>query len=98
MRGLRARAYWRATAPGVNPIMQGCAYIDGAYVPPDEAKISIFDWGFLHSDATYDVAHVWQGRFFRLADHLERFFASCSARRLDPGLARDEVRALMHEC
>ena len=53
--------------------MQGCAYVNGQFVPPSEAKISIFDWGFLHSDATYDVAHVWQGKFFRLGDHLEQF-------------------------
>ena len=78
--------------------MQGTAYVNGEYVAPDEAKISIFDWGFLHSDATYDVAHVWQGRFFRLDDHLERFFASMDRLRLDPGKTRDEVRAVMHEC
>ena len=78
--------------------MQGCAYVGGRYVDPADAKISIFDWGFLHSDATYDVAHVWQGKFFRLDDHLERFFQSMKRLRLDPGLARDEVRAVMHEC
>jgi branched-chain amino acid aminotransferase len=78
--------------------MQGCAYVDGRYVAPEDAKISIFDWGFLHSDATYDVAHVWQGRFFRLGDHLDRFFASMDRLRLDPGRTRDEVRAVMHEC
>jgi branched-chain amino acid aminotransferase len=38
--------------------MQGCAFVDGKFVAPEDAKISIFDWGFLHSDATYDVAHV----------------------------------------
>lgn len=78
--------------------MPGCAYVDGQFVAPEEAKISIFDWGFLHSDATYDVAHVWQGRFFRLGDHLDRFFASMAALRLDPGVSRDEVRAIAHEC
>ena len=78
--------------------MQGCAYVDGQYVAPEDAKISIFDWGFLHSDATYDVAHVWQGKFFRLGDHLERFFASLQRLRLDPGKTRDEVRAIAHEC
>jgi branched-chain amino acid aminotransferase len=78
--------------------MQGCAYVDGRYVAPEQARISVFDWGFLHSDATYDVAHVWKGRFFRLDAHLERFFASCAALRLDPGKSRDEVRAVMHEC
>lgn len=78
--------------------MPGCAYVDGQYLAPEDAKISIFDWGFLHSDATYDVAHVWQGRFFRLPDHLDRFFASMARLRLDPGRTRDEVRAVMHEC
>ena len=31
---------------------QGCAWIEGEYVALAEAKISLFDWGFLHSDAT----------------------------------------------
>jgi len=78
--------------------MQGCAYIDGAFVAPEDAKISIFDWGFLHSDATYDVAHVWQGRFFRLDDHLDRFERSLAALRLDPGVSRQRMREVMHEC
>jgi branched-chain amino acid aminotransferase len=78
--------------------MQGCAYVDGHYVAPEDAKISIFDWGFLHSDATYDVAHVWQGRFFRLNDHLDRFEASLRALRLDPGVPRETLRDVMHEC
>jgi len=78
--------------------MQGCAYVDDQFVAPQDAKISIFDWGFLRSDATYDVAHVWQGKFFRLGDHLDRFFASTSRLRLNPGKTRDEVRAVMHEC
>ncbi|MEN9630028.1 MAG: hypothetical protein RJA10_3256 [Pseudomonadota bacterium] len=78
--------------------MQGCAYVNGQYVAPQDAKISIFDWGFLHSDATYDVAHVWQGRFFRLDDHLDRFDASLKALRLDTGHTREQLRTVMHEC
>lgn len=78
--------------------MQGCAFVDDTFVAPEDAKISVFDWGFLHSDATYDVAHVWQGRFFRLDDHLDRFEASCRALRLDPGVSRARMREVMHEC
>ena len=51
----------------------GVAYIDGDYRPMSEAKISVLDWGFLRSDATYDVVHVWRQRFFRLDKHLDRF-------------------------
>ena len=52
----------------------GCAFADGAFVPLSEAKISLFDWGFTRSDATYDVASTWHGAFFRLEDHIDRFF------------------------
>jgi len=41
---------------------------------------------------------VWLGRFFRLGDHLERFFANLTRLRLDPGKTREEVRAIAHEC
>ena len=37
---------------------QGAAFIDDEYVPVADARIPVLDWGFLHSDATYDVAHV----------------------------------------
>ncbi len=53
----------------------GVAYLDGQYLPIAEAKISVLDYGLLHSDATYDVVHVWNGAFFRLEDHIKRFFA-----------------------
>ena len=65
--------------PGSVP---GIAYLDGRFCPISEAKISVLDWGFLRSDATYDVVHVWRGRFFRLDAHLERFFRSVERLRL----------------
>ncbi|MBT8441182.1 MAG: aminotransferase class IV [Gammaproteobacteria bacterium] len=76
----------------------GCAYIDGEYVPVGEARIPILDWGFLHSDATYDVAHVWEGQFFRLDDHVDRFFASLASLRLDPGFNAERIKAILSEC
>ena len=51
----------------------GAAFVEGAYVPIADAKLPILDWGFLRSDCTYDVVHVWNGRFFRLGHHLDRF-------------------------
>src|SRR4051794_37400085 len=65
-----------------NPFAAGSAFADGKFVPIAEASISILDWGFLHSDATYDVAHVWKGSFFRLEDHLDRFEHSMARLRM----------------
>lgn len=76
----------------------GCAYQRGRFVPIAEASIPMTDWGFLRSDATYDVVTVWEGAFFRLDAHLDRFFASCKRFRLDAGKSRDEVVEVLTEC
>ena len=54
-------------------LANGAAWINGRIVPVGEASIPILDWGFTRSDVTYDVVHVWDGSFFRLDDHLDRF-------------------------
>jgi len=76
----------------------GVAYIDGRYCPISEAKISLLDWGFLRSDATYDVVHVWQGRFFRLDKHIDRFLTSVKKLRMTIPFERDELTDILHEC
>jgi branched-chain amino acid aminotransferase len=76
----------------------GAAFVDGDFVPLAEAKISLFDWGFTRSDATYDVATVWNGAFFRLADHIDRFFASLAKLRLRIPYDREQLRAVLHGC
>lgn len=76
----------------------GIAYIDGGFVPMEEAKISVLDWGFLRSDATYDVVHVWRGRFFRLDKHLDRFYASAGKVHLTVPVGRGELECILAEC
>jgi len=76
----------------------GSAFVDEEFVPISEAKISILDWGFLHSDATYDVAHVRGGKFFRLNDHLERFFSGMKVLRMSIPYNRKELSAILSDC
>jgi len=76
---------------------EGIAYIDGEYVAIADAKIPLLDWGFLHSDATYDVAHVWRGRFFRVDDYLDRFYASMKKLHMSIPYSREQVRSIMFE-
>lgn len=77
---------------------QGAAWQRGAYVPIAQAGVPITDWGFLRSDAAYDVVTVWDGAFFRLEDHLDRFLRSCRRFRLDPGQSRDGIAAILAGC
>ena len=79
-------------------VTKGFAYVDAEIVPISEAKISLLDWGFLHSDATYDVVHVWDGKFFRLDDHLERFFSSMDKLRMSIPYTREELQLVLSNC
>jgi branched-chain amino acid aminotransferase len=73
----------------------GAAFVDGRIVPIGAATISIVDTGFSRSDVTYDVVGVWQGAFFRLDDHLERFESSCRSLRLRLPHSREEIAAIL---
>ena len=60
-------------------------------MPASEAKISIFDTGFGHSDLTYTVAHVWHGNIFRLDDHVDRLLDGARKLRLQSPLTAAEL-------
>ena len=77
---------------------QGAAWQRGQYLPVAQASIPITDWGFLRSDAAYDVVTVWDGAFFRLDAHVERFLRSCQRFRLDPGHRAAEITAILAGC
>ena len=77
---------------------EGTAFVDGQYIPAADASVPIGDWGFLHSDATYHVVHVWEGAFFRLEDHLDRFHRGMAALRMALPLSRDEIREVLTRC
>ncbi len=76
----------------------GCAYIEGRYLPIGEARIPILDTGFLRSDLTYDVVAVWNGKFFRLEDHLDRFERGWKKLRMKPDIGKGEIRTILFEC
>lgn len=77
---------------------EGVAFLDGQYLPMSQAKVSVLDWGFLHSDATYDTVHVWNGCFFRLDLHLDRFFGGLEKLRMTIPFDRDGVAKILHNC
>ena len=80
------------------PYEGGAAFVEGRFVPVGEARVPILDWGFLRSDATYDVAHVWRGAFFRLDDHLSRFARGMEMLRMTVPYGRAEIREILLEC
>ena len=76
----------------------GIVFIDGEYVKPEEAKMSIFDSGFVWGDVVYDVTSAWNRWVFMLDEHLERFQQSIDGFRLTNSYSHDEMRRICAEC
>lgn len=75
----------------------GAAWMRGEIMPIDRAAIPVTDWGLTHSDITYDVVHLWDGRFFRMDDYLARFERSLEKCRLTIPQSRDDIRRILHQ-
>ena len=65
-------------------------YLNGEMVPESEAKISVRDRGFVYGDAVFDTTRTFNGRIFKLQDHLDRFFNSLKYLRMEPVLTKQE--------
>ncbi|MGB5305984.1 MAG: D-amino acid aminotransferase [Gammaproteobacteria bacterium] len=73
------------------------AYLNGTFLPLDEASISVLDRGFLFGDGVYEVIPVYAGRLFRLSHHLQRLDDSLEAVRIGNPLAQASWSELLDE-
>ena len=80
-----------------NDLSLGAAWMNGTVVPMSQAKISVNDWGLVHSDITYDVVPVIDGAFFRFDEYLTRFLSSMENFHLDPGMSKRDIEAALHQ-
>jgi D-alanine transaminase len=69
-------------------------YLNGEYLPPADAKISVFDRGFMFGDGVYEFLPVFGRRLFRLTQHLARLDNSLRALRIDNPLSTNEWHEL----
>lgn len=75
--------------------MSQLIFIDGAFVPKDEAKISVYDHGFLYGDGVFEGMRVYSGNVFRMKDHLERLYNSAKAIMLEIPYTVEEVQQVV---
>lgn len=69
-------------------------YLNGRFLPLEEASISPLDRGFLFGDGVYEVVPVYGGRPFRLRDHLRRLEHSLAGLRIPPPMPPDHWPSL----
>jgi len=73
------------------------AYLNGDYLPVEEANISVLDRGFIFGDGVYEVIPVYGGHLFRLEQHLQRLSNSLSGIRLDNPLTDSQWQKVLKE-
>lgn len=77
--------------------MSPIVYLDGEFVPKEEARVSVFDHGFLYGDGVFEGIRAYSGRVFRLDEHVARLYRSAKAIFLTLRQTPDEVRELVLE-
>ena len=75
----------------------GVVYLNGGYMPVEQAQVSVLDRGFLFGDGVYEVIPVYAGHPFRLEQHLERLEHSLAAIRLPLGWPRSRWAEVIRE-
>jgi len=71
------------------------AYLNGVFLPLDQAHVSVMDRGFLFGDGVYEVIPVYGGKLFRLGHHLKRLQNSLDAVRIGNPLAEDGWESML---
>ncbi len=77
--------------------MSRIAYVNGTYLADSEAKVSIFDRGFLFADGVYEVTPVVNGKLVDYAPHMERLDRSLNELRMAWPCSKAELRAVHEE-
>ena len=74
-------------------------YIDGKYCDEKNAKISVFDHGLLYGDGIFEGIRAYNGRVFKLKEHIDRLFYSAKAILLDIPISHAEMmKAVVNTC
>ena len=67
-------------------------YLNGEFVSEEQAKVSVFDHGFLYGDGIFEGIRAYDGRIFGLDEHLDRFFESAKSILLELPLGPDQMK------
>ena len=73
------------------------AFLNGTFLPLQDASVPVMDRGFLFGDGVYEVIPVYAGKLFRLDHHLKRLRNSLDAIRIEKPLSNDDWQSMLNE-
>jgi branched-chain amino acid aminotransferase len=77
--------------------MPSVVFLDGQFVAPGEAKVSLFDHGYLFGDGIFETMRAYDSHIFRIGQHLDRLFQSARYVHLGIPLPKERLRVLCNE-
>ena len=80
----------------LNKVSTSTVYLNGRFLPQDQAFVSVLDRGFVFGDGVYEVIPVYGGQLFRFDEHMQRLNNSLAAIRLDNPLNNAEWQTLLN--
>ncbi len=86
-----------ATGASSSATKKSVVYIDGQFLPEADAKISVFDHGLLYGDGIFEGIRFYNGRVFKLEEHLDRLWDSARSLCLEIPMSRSEMTAALLE-
>ncbi len=72
-------------------------YVNGEYVPKSQATTSIYDHGFLYGDGVFEGIRAYNGRVFKLTEHIDRLYDSARAIALNIPMSKEEMEEAILE-
>lgn len=72
-------------------------YINGKFYPESEAKISVFDHGLLYGDGIFEGIRAYNGRIFKLEEHIDRLYESAKTLDIKIPLSKEEFKEIIIE-
>lgn len=85
------------SAPSPSSTTGPLVWLNGQWLDRDTATVSVYDHGLLYGDGVFEGIRVYNGKIFKLAEHLERLYDSAHAICLTIPISRDELAAATEE-
>ncbi len=79
--------------------MAKLVYLNGTLVPADQASISVYDHGLLYGDGVFEGIRAYNGRVFKLDEHVDRLYNSAKIIMIEPPVSKEEMKkAIVYTC
>ncbi len=87
-----------AAAPRETTSDKPLIHVNGKLLPKSQAVVSVFDHGLLYGDGVFEGIRIYNGKIFKLQQHLDRLWASAEMIHLKIPISKDEMTRIQREC